>query len=133
MAEEHILGEIANESHYNPNAVAPTIDAFYTAATAMAGDNGIITVTPLGKVGSPKRRFGSTSAIIQVKDIITDSQETILGRAIAPVGTPQWAQDMVVWGDAIRDPAWTGRILEELCHLQYSPIHITGIAFKPTS
>lgn len=127
MADEYILGEVSSENHYNPNAIAPTIDELYTAAVE-SGAN-LITVTPFGKVGSPKRQFGSTSAIIQVGDIMAVS------RAMAGIGdvSQMTAEQWVHWGDMIRDPRQTGPILKELLNLQYDPIHITGIGFKVVS
>jgi len=129
--DEHVIGRVASESNYDPNWPTPTW--FDLWAYLDEEDIEEFAIIPLGKVGSDKRDFGSTTAIKTTEDVMNElealAKELIIqgvfpGKAQNPIDVR--AARAIIW----LDPEYTGELTRRLCFLMQDPIHITGFAIK---
>jgi hypothetical protein len=129
MAEEFIIGHVATEDHYDPQWETPT----WFDLWSKLDEEGIteFVIVPLGIMGSDKRKFGSTSAIVTTEDVLNVLREFAKEQIQAGIfaGDPNSAADVrmasaIIWTDS----TFTGELTRRLCFLINHPIHVTGFA-----
>jgi hypothetical protein len=129
--EEHVLGHVASESNYDASWETPTWFDLWSLLDA----EGIhkFAITPLGLIGSDKRKFGSTQVVTTVEDVLAALRQEARSRIIAGEfsGDPTNANDVqaasaIIWVD----PFYSAPLTERLCGLIENSVHLTGWDIK---
>jgi hypothetical protein len=130
--EEHVIGEVASEGHYSASWPTPTWEELGNFLEDQEETEFVL--VPLGKIGSPKRTFGSTSVIISKEDVSAVLREYT--EQLNPRGVGEIRDDYVarIFGASAiiqSDPSVSAILTERLCGLHQKIEHLTGWAIKP--
>jgi hypothetical protein len=130
--EEHVIGEVASEGHYNPSWPTPTWEELGNFVEDQRETEFVL--VPLGKIGSDKRAFGSKAAPIHKDDIFSALRER--AELLYPRGVGESSDDYasrLFAASAIMqsDPSHSAALTEKVCALQNKIVHLTGWAIIP--
>lgn len=129
--EEYIIGHVSSESNYDESWETPTWFDLWN----LLEENNIekFAITPLGKIGSDKRSFGSTQVVTTKEDVLAVLREEARSRILAGefAGSESNADDVkaasaIIW----IDPYYSPFLTEKLCFLMEDIVHLTGWAIK---
>lgn len=129
--DEYHIGHVASQKDYDASWSTPTWAEF--GDMLQENDVDEFVLIPLGKIGSPKREFGSTGVHVSFEDMMNVLNKTTRNhmQEVFPGGDPNNSIDVLAASGIIaRDSTFSNEMMEELANLKQKIVHLTGIAIK---